>query len=552
MKNSHQQMALLSLLTLLLMALPLVAQNEIVSNEDAVLLRRIWLKRGAVAGGDKVGAVAGPLGDLNRDGIEDFIWGVGSTAMWHVQYGGDPIADTPVQSFALKVTVSYPIVGDFRGNDSNTVIFASYYVDSLLRLHMYLIEYGINGDTINLNPLEIGDPARTVWPGIAGTPEEFFSVDLDLDGDDEVIVIQDVLVREDNMRDTRAEIWIYEGGPDFQLDTPTVVLKDVEENFTDFYAAVGDLDGDHFPDIITSANYLGSGPGDRPVKYNFWWGKDNIRQLSVHPERTVDLDMITTNADARFALLDTDGDHVQDIARLLYGAPRGVHLYRSAIGKNIHTRSLSIDDAEGFFPGYEIFGSGGYINDSLQRYESLILLGSRLLFFSGGKNGPNYTYDAYYSTADNGLPTGNVFGRGGPISDASGDGWPDYIAANPYWYSNDQGIVILLEGGPYIPNDDTTLSVQTVTTEEHDAALHIWPNPVVDELHVAWRGDLKSPPATLRVFDLNGRQIIEGDVEGWRGEALWKCQDVPAGTYLLVVYDKRNVAIAHARIVKGP
>ena len=98
---------LLSLLGVFFLTCPLLqAQNEIVANDSAKLLRRIWMVRGGVVGGDRVGALAGALGDLNQDSLQDFIWGVGSTGIWHVQYGGMPIAETPVQSFYHRSTLS--------------------------------------------------------------------------------------------------------------------------------------------------------------------------------------------------------------------------------------------------------------------------------------------------------------------------------------------------------------------------------------------------------------------------------------------------------------
>ena len=169
---------------------------------------------------------------------------------------------------------------------------------------------------------------------------------------------------------------------------------------------------------------------------------------------------------------------------------------------------------------------------------------------SGGKQGPNETYDLWYATSADGMRGGDAFGVGGPIGDATGDGYSDYLTGNGSWGGLDQGIVLLLAGGPYIPNDDTTLSVQSVATDEHRAALHIWPNPVRDELHVAWRGDLKRPPGLLRIYDMNGRLIVEGPVNTGRGEAIWKCGSVASGSYLLVVCDRHGTVLAQTTLVK--
>ncbi len=531
-----------------LVALPAHSQNEIVRNPEAVLLRKIWMVQGSP--GDRVGAILGSLGDINGDSVGDFIWGVGSTSMWHVQHGGEQIGDTPVQSLYVKTTTTYPIVGDFWGTGEKQVGFASYYTDSNLRFYMYLLIYGIAGDTIRTEPITIGDPARGVWPGISGTPEQYFAIDIDRDGDDEVVIVQNVVRRNDGIRDARAEVWIYEGGPTFQLDTPTVVLKDTEENYNTYYAAVGDLDGDSIPDILSSAQYTRTDSGKYPVKYKFWWGKNALQDLSTNPDRTLTLDGAESNANAKLTLIDCDGDSVKDILRLLYAEPLGIHLYRSAAGKNIRDRSLTIEDADGYFPGYSIFGNGGYINDSLRRFESIILLGSRMLFFSGGKNGPNYTYDGYYSAADDGLKSENVFSVGAVIENCTGKGWDCYLTGNARWGDNDEGIVILLEGGSYIPTDDTTSGVEVVASNDHAEAFHTWPNPVLDELHIAWRGDLKRSPSLMVVYDINGREITSGAVEAWRGEAIWRCGSVSAGMYLLAIYDKEGELLATTRVVK--
>ncbi|MEZ4784607.1 MAG: FG-GAP-like repeat-containing protein [Candidatus Kapaibacterium sp.] len=548
----HTSLFLPLLGVLFFTSISLEAQNEIVQNPEAVLLRRVWMMRGGVVGGDRVGALAGALTDVNHDSLQDFIWGLGSTGVWHLQYGGSPISDTPAQSFFHSTTLSYPVVGNFWGGSQEYVVFADFYTTKpagRTQYHPLVKAYAIDNDTIDLRGVGTFDPSRGIWPGLESTITDMFAVDLNQDGDDELIVIVPG-IQFDQEVDKRAEVWIFEGGPEFQLDTPTVVLKDTEENLTDVYAAVGDLDGDSLPDLMIGANYVGTGPGNRPIRYKFWWGKNRLSDLSIIPDHSVTLDKASVNIDAKFTLLDCDGDGVKDILRLLYTTPLGVYLYRSAAGKNIRDRQLTIDDADGYFPGYSIFGSGGYLGDSLQRFESIIMLGARVMFFQGGKNGPNYSYDAYYSAADGGLTPGNVFGQGGPVGDVSGNGWEDYLTANPGWFNLEQGIVILLEGGPYIPTDDTTSGVEVVATVEHGSALHIWPNPVTDELHVAWRGDLKASPSLLRVYDMSGRLVVDGSVEGWRGEAVWKCGSVAVGSYLLVVYDRNERMLAQTNIIK--
>ena len=551
--------SLLGVLLLTSCPLRLQAQNEIIANDSAKLLRRIWMVRGGVVGGDRVGALAGALGDLNKDSLQDFIWGVGSTGIWHVQYGGMPIAETPAQSFYHRSTLSYPVTGDFWGTDTEYVVFSDAYFTNpggRTRIHTLLKLYAIESDTINLTAVETFDPARGIWPDLETTVTAMFAVDLDRDEDDELVVkVSTRLVGEEV--DRRAEVWIFEGGPEFQLDTPKVVLKDTEENITDCDLTIGNLDGDLYPDLILAANYYAP---ELVNRLKFWWGGPDLSQLSRNPERTLTLNDPDTYPNVSFAvpfmpLFDSDGDSVDEF--MLPGADGDWYYYNmNAPGKDPRTRPLTLADAERSYRGYNKPYKVGYLNDSTRRYEMVGRTGgdpgggARMVVLSGGKDGPNPTYDAYYSAAADGMTAGNVFGRGGIVENCTGTGWDCYLTANPEWFNLQQGIAILLEGGPYIPNDDTTLSVQSLATDEHQTALHIWPNPVRDLLHVAWRGDLQRPPGLLRVYDMNGRLIVEGPVEAWRGEALWRCGSVPPGGYLLVICDRQGGILAQTTVIK--
>ena len=546
---------------LFLTCLPLPAQNEIVANDSAKLLRRIWMMRGGVVGGDQVGRGAGSVGDIDRDSLQDFGWYLGATNQWHIHRGGSEISTTPNQILdSLGTIPSHPIVGDFYGNGKPYVGFSGFFrVDTSGPRRKLFMRYRlvpVEGDTLSLHSALTLAPELTWRPNLETTHRNAFAIDLDRDGDDELIIVAAVILF-DQEADRHAEIWIFEGGPEFQLDTPTVVLKDTEENYIRFDVSIGNLDGDPYPDILAAGDY---NPADPVNRLKFWWGHPNLSQLSLNPERTLTLNDSETYPNVSFAvpfmpLFDSDGDRVQEF--MLPGADGDWYYYNmNAPGKDPRTRPLTLADAERSYRGYNKPYKVGYLNDSTRRYEMVGRTGgdpgggARMVVLSGGKDGPNPTYDAYYSAAADGLTPGNVFGRGGPIGDATGDGYDDYLAANPEWFNLQQGIVVLLAGGPYIPNDDTTLSVQSVATDEHRAALHIWPNPVSDELHVAWRGDLKRPPGLLRIYDMNGRLIVEGPVNTGRGEAIWKCGSVASGSYLLVVCDRHGTVLAQTTLVK--
>jgi hypothetical protein len=399
------------------------------------------------------------------------------------------------------------------------------------------------------------DPAKTTWPGISVTPEYYFAADLDHDGDDDLVVVHSALLLPNDAVDRRGEVWIFAGGPQFQLDTPTVVLKEIGEDPYPYSASVADIDGDGYSEIITGGIYKGK---PRPPRLNIWWGQKNLTELSHNPDRTIDLiDPLYPRIGNGFVMLDCDGDHHSDL--WISGPDGSMYLYRMGIaGKDPRTRPMTLEDADDRLHlfNYLLPYSVGYLMDSLRRYETIGLGGpdpaggGRMVMIAGGPNGPNSSYDAYYSPASDGLIEGDVFRNTRPLDDATGDGWPDLLVADPSWYQFDQGIAILLAGGPYIPNDDPTVSVQEVPTSERRDALHLWPNPVRDILHIAWCGDLKRMPARMAVHDISGRMITEGAVQPGRGEALWRCASVAAGTYVLTIYESRGEVIATEKIVK--
>jgi hypothetical protein len=78
----------------------------------------------------------------------------------------------------------------------------------------------------------------------------------------------------------------------------------------------------------------------------------------------------------------------------------------------------------------------------------------------------------------------------------------------------------------------------------------LWPNPVREELNIAWRGDLKRMPAIIELHDLLGRLIDRQPLESWRGSGRWDCSGFQAGMYLLEVYDRLGHLLATTTVVK--
>src|SRR5690606_16458910 len=120
----------------------------------------------------------------------------------------------------------------------------------------------------------------------------------------------------------------------------------------------------------------------------------------------------------------------------------------------------------------------------------------------------------------------------------------------PSWWGYDQGIAIVLSGGPLIPQDFPTSAVETVSVEQKRDALKLWPMPMQDHLNIYWRGDLARMPARFEIHDVTGNHIASGSVDPSRGAALWNCADVPPGTYLLSVFDREGTLLVTARTIK--
>ena len=163
-----------------------------------------------------------------------------------------------------------------------------------------------------------------------------------------------------------------------------------------------------------------------------------------------------------------------------------------------------------------------------------------VMFLSGGTNGPDGDYDAYIAPSRLGWALGDV----------TGDGWGDYGASDPTDGVISSGVAVIYAGGPYIPLDDTTLSVREVPVAGESGGLYLWPNPVDDELNIAWRGDLPQMPARFTVYDARGAIVAEGEIEPRKGKALWLCADFPPGLFILQCYADNGTTIATAEVIK--
>jgi hypothetical protein len=57
-------------------------------------------------------------------------------------------------------------------------------------------------------------------------------------------------------------------------------------------------------------------------------------------------------------------------------------------------------------------------------------------------------------------------------------------------------------------------------------------------------------PGRLVVHDRVGHEVAKGVVESWRGAALWHCNTIASGQYILALYDAAGILISTATIIK--
>jgi hypothetical protein len=546
---------LLRTLALLLLATPAaLAQpaDTIVQNPKAVKLHKIWMVRGSTLGGDAVGDGAGGLGDIFGTGYGAWAVAFGKAAQVRIYAGGpDTLSTTAVRIFDSAGFVGgHPVVGDFWGNGHKVVgIYHGRLEGPTALSHYWLSLYRTDSNRLADTPAVVWDAWTTVDGNAKLFPEDILAADLDGDGADEMMVISSGSVRGTTNSD-RGEVWIYRGGAQFQVDSPSVIIRDDEEHDVASYygAVIANFDDTTHPTLLIGGRY------GTTQKLKFFWSTDDPISSWSQPDRVLELTAGYPSIGSRLVTLDCDGDARSD---LLLG---GISLFRSSSGRNFRTRLFTIGDADQMFrrSGNIIQTQVGSLNDSRGRYQMAAVItddasGARfgeLFAFSGGMQGPDHAYDAHYDGVFDGLIEGSVFGIVAPLDDVNGDGWSDLLTSSASWYDGNQGIALILAGGPYIPRDSVSLGVHDVAIAGRSNGMSLWPNPVHEELNIAWRGDLKQMPTRFEVHDMSGRLVAVGDVEPWHGAALWCAAGVPGGAYMLSVFDGGGELIATAMIVR--
>jgi hypothetical protein len=498
--------------------------DTIRTNPDAVLLRRIWTQ-----GGNGAGNVVAAMPDLNGDGRAEF-----ATAerggVWRI-FSLDSLQLTRVL-WEIRSESHLPLIhGRLQGDQASLIVRVRERDTALLAtlydLDIFLVDSGIVALTPSFHWHSRTNGARLIAP-------RFHTADLDLDGADELIVAVPNVVR-NGATERNGEVWIYRGGPDFQTDTPTVVIRDDEIHGNEYKLHIGRLDGDEYPDLI-AATFNGG---------RIRWGGSDLSAFARPVDRKF------TMASTWIHLLDADGDGRSDF--LSDGPPMQVMLHLSSSEKNPRTRAFDTRDADRTFVGRgNTTFPAGPVNDSADRYD-MFGINSALgdgdwLFFSGGAGGPDAKYEAHYRAASDGL-SGEPIGYRVPAGDVDGNGWRDLLCGRPSYPGG--GISIVLGGGPHIPRDSMPASaIRDLPVGRNGDAITVWPNPARDIVHVAWRGDLDTTPARFEVHDALGRLVAAGATEGELGEVEWVCADRRPGAYLLSIFDRDGGRIAVVPIVK--
>lgn len=112
----------------------------------------------------------------------------------------------------------------------------------------------------------------------------------------------------------------------------------------------------------------------------------------------------------------------------------------------------------------------------------------------------------------------------------------------------ERGFCQIYAGGPYIPRDPSA-GTRWIADADRPKAIAVWPNPARQQVHIAWRGDLRRMPRAFEIYDLSGRLRARGETASWRGEVLWDCADAPSGLYMIRILDFQGAPMAETSLL---
>ncbi len=519
------------LLLLTLFCLPtaqLIAQPPpgITENpEGAVRLQTIWRLIGGGSEETRVALAFGPAGDVNNDGYDDFF--VTRRLRWDLYLGGPTISTEPAWSFSSGARQlepnNEPVVGNFQGDGTMLVGLRDDRCTPNLSCYVRIRFFRPDPDSLLVETplvLDLGEQ-----------PDGFraFARDIDQDGDDELVVINEE-------RDS-VVVRIYGGSLTFQVADPMHTFSTLDSVLStshyNLYSGLYFLDSDKAHDLVISASHAATGETTTLI----WLGKEERMPLwNEKSDRIVHVgpnDIGPTAIHIDF-MEDYDGDEIVDfVYQKQLEEFAGVCIWLSRDKESVLTRAYTLSNAELKYPDAVRTRGFGFLADSLRRYEMLALdgRGPDTYGLVGGYHGPNGTYDATF-----GGSSGPAFG-GIDVGDVDGNGWRDRLSASPTYGGPNVGGAVIIAGGPYIPVDDPTVSVESTPVAGEARGLSLWPNPVVDNLHIAWRGDLPQMPHLMRIYNALGELVEERGLPTWEGTTTWSAAGHPAGAYTIVLFD---------------
>jgi hypothetical protein len=195
--------------------------DTISANPNAVMLRHIWAMRGGGAG-----IVIAALPDINGDGRNEIGVVDNSTGRWRI-HSIDSSGAADTLPWTQPSASPEPIqIANLGGQLGTVLLRPTALLDTLPNIRysadLYRIEQGRIMDTSVLT-------WRSMFPGLYLGVVRYHSYDLDLDGAEE-LVISAAFVNRNGITERGGEIWIYRGGADFTVDTPTVIIRDTAHN----------------------------------------------------------------------------------------------------------------------------------------------------------------------------------------------------------------------------------------------------------------------------------------------------------------------------------